>query len=389
MALPVCLILATPAVAQPTNSAAAPPGSPAIGMHSMLYLSTPFSAMRAMFAQAADAGVSSIRVDIEISSVFPDVGRSRGKGVQSHVYRPVDVALQEVRDNEPTDAPLPRPHWGAVDEYMRLAQAYHLNVLAVLTSTPAWMAGCPRGTPPSQQYRCAPKDPREWARAAAAIAGHTGGVIHDFEILTEPDGRWSFLGSPQQYALLLADSYRAIHSMNPGASVVLGGLMHLGTRGMSWMNAMLATPGADAAYRFDVANIHVRLPPARVGPVVCQWRHYLAGRGFWGPLWVTESGYPANRAQQTDPGYENGPLSQARWLAAAVPDMFAHGVARVFVTERDLSSGPFASEGVLQTPNPLPPSPHVRRRPGFYTVQRLARELLPSPQVWAPDAGGC
>ena len=45
-------------------------GPAPIGAHSMLYLNTPFSAMRAMFAQASDLGASDIRLNIEVSSVF-------------------------------------------------------------------------------------------------------------------------------------------------------------------------------------------------------------------------------------------------------------------------------------------------------------------------------
>ena len=158
--------------------------------------------------------------------------------------------------------------------------------------------------------------------------------------------------------------------------------MHVGAQGQRWMDAMLATPGADAVHKFDVANLHLRVAPSRVGAVVCQWQGYLDARGFYGPLWVTETGYPANPAEQSEPGYETGPSAQARWLTAAIPAMLASGVEKVFVTERDLSHGEYASEGVLQAPNPLPASPPIRRRPSFYAVQRLARSpLFPSGPV--------
>ena len=90
-------------------------------------------------------------------------------------------------------------------------------------------------------------------------------------------------------------------------------------------------------------------------------------------MWVTETGYPAKRSAQTDYGYESGPPAQARWLTTVIPAMLASGVANIFVTERDLSGARFGSEGILQTPNPLPPSPPFKRRPSFYAVQRLAR----------------
>ena len=87
--------------------------------------------------------------------------------------------------------------------------------------------------------------------------------------------------------------------------------MNIGTAGQDWMNTMLATLGTDAPHKFDIANIHIRTPPAQTGAIVASWRRYFAARGFNGPLWVTETGYPADPTQQTDPGYQDGPAPKA------------------------------------------------------------------------------
>lgn len=376
--------LAAPAVAAPAGGRGefgGRFGPRPIGAHSMLYLNTPFSAMKAMFAQASDMGVSDIRLNIEVSSVFPGPAEPRNR---QNPLTPLQrrAPRLHVPGRGTGSNPLAHPQWAGVDRYLRLARAYNVHALAVLTSTPGWMARCPRGTRSGAIYRC-PPDPHDWGRAVGEIAAHTGGVIDDFEVLNEPDGRWSFLGTPQQYAAILAASYRAIHTANPTATVVLGGLMHVGAQGMRWMNAMLSTPQTDAVHRFDVANLHLRMAPTQIAGVACRWESYLRDRGFYGPLWVTETGYPANPAQQTEPGYETGQRAQAAWLTAAIPAMLASGVSRVFVTERDLSRGTYASEGVLQAPNPLPASPPIRRRPSFYAVQRLARAAL------FPSGPGC
>jgi hypothetical protein len=320
------------------------PNNP-IGVHSMLYLTHPFSAKQAMFQEAAAVGASTIRLDIELYGVFPD-------------------------PNGP-------PDWSDVDPYMFLARLYHLRVLADLLAPPSYEVDCPAGTAPSLTDTCPPSDPSQWGRQAGMIAAHTRGAINDFEIVNEPDGRWAFLGTPQQYAAMLEASYDGIHGANPHAQVALGGLMNTGPAGQAWMNTMLATPGADARHKFDIANIHVRVPPAETGPVVCTWRRYFAANGFTGPLWVTETGYPADPSQQTDPGYQDGPASQARYLVTAIPNMIYAGAAKVFVTERDTLSGPYASEGFLQTPDPLPAFPTYTRRPSFYTIEHVARENWP------------
>jgi hypothetical protein len=140
------------------------------------------------------------------------------------------------------------------------------------------------------------------------------------------------------------------------------------------MNRMLATRGADALRRFDVANIHVRVAPAQAGPVVCGWKSYFGAKGFTGPLWVTETGYPADRAEQTDSGYQNGPPAQVRWLTNVIPAMLRAGAGQVFVTERDWGRGRFASEGVLHTPLQLGSNPWFTRRPSFYAVGAQADE---------------
>src|SRR5450755_3513523 len=93
-AILVCWLLIT----APPVSAAKPPGADPrlvpIGVHSMLYLNTPFSAMQAMFKEASAIGASYIRLDLELSGVFPE-----------------------------PNAP---PDWSGVDDYIALARQDHL-----------------------------------------------------------------------------------------------------------------------------------------------------------------------------------------------------------------------------------------------------------------------
>jgi hypothetical protein len=252
------------------------------------------------------------------------------------------------------------------------------------------------------------------------IAAHTRGVINSFEIVNEPDGGWAFLGSPQQYAMMLSASYDAIHAANPRAQVALGGLMNIGTAGRNWVNAVLSTPGADAGHKFDIANIHVRTAPAEAGSAVRRWRRYFATKGFQGPLWVTETGYPADSSAQTYPGYLDGPPAQARYLATAIPSMICAGASKVSppsATHSAVRSHPKGS-CKLRTPSlPFRPSRAVpastrsdtlpesagrslRRRTGSgsdqivttvagHTRPRLpAAAFTPSPPEESPPPGG-
>ena len=339
------------ALALPPGATASGRSPNAIGIHSMLYLDHPFSAKDAMFREAAAVGAGEIRLDIAVANVFP-------------------VA----------DGP---PDWSGVDQYVQLARRYHVAVLANLLATPWYLAACPAGTAFGDTYRCAASDPARWARQAAAIAVHTRGVIDDFEIINEPDGTWAFLGSPDQYAAMLAAATTAIHAANPRARVAAGGLMNAGANGRRWMDAMLASLGPRATRAFDIANIHIRGRAVNTARVVGRWRHYFARAGFKGPVWVTEAGYPADPTWQTDPAYRGGPNAQARYLKAAIPAMVRAGAAKVFITERDALSGQFESEGILDTSDPLQANPAYSRRPSFYVVRALAVGFG-SPKVRAP-----
>jgi hypothetical protein len=163
--------------------------------------------------------------------------------------------------------------------------------------------------------------------------------------------------------------------------VALGGLTNIGSH--RWLDQVLATPGAGALHSFDIANIHVRTTAGQAASTVLKWRRYLARKGFSGPLWVTETCYPADPAWQTEPGYRDGPESQARWMTTVIPAMLRAGAAMVFVTERDSLSGRYATEGVLQSPDPLSadpawtPPPELLRHPGARPGTRARRGLQP------------
>ncbi len=284
-----------------------------------------------MFKEAAALGATTIRLNIALGAVFP--------------------------------TPNGPPDWRGTDQYMTLARRYHLRVLAVLHATPWYMVDRPDG-----DYHCPPKDPEQWARQAGVIAAHTRGVISYFEIVNEPDGNWAFHGTPQQYAAILTASHHAIDRASPNARVVLGGLMDTGPSGKKWIQQMLATRGADAIHHFDIANIHVRGRAQNAGPIVSSWRRYLVRKGFTGPLWVTEAGYPADPSQQADPAYRGGATAQARYVRTVIPAMLRAGASVVFITERDALTGPYATEGLLDTSDPLTDQPRYTRRQSYYAV---------------------
>ena len=184
---------------------------------------------------------------------------------------------------------------------------------------------------------------------------------------------------------MLSKSYDAIHAANPQARVLNGGLMS--ARPDRWITSMFRTPGADAAHKFDIANVHIREfgDEGRLASDAQAWKAYFASYGFKGPMWVTEHGYPSNPAYQSDPAYHgrspaDGLTRQSRYLQASLPALVKAGAAKVFVTERDNLGGAFASEGVLggqSIMDPVGPGPSytIVTKPAFTALAAMTAQL--------------
>jgi hypothetical protein len=308
-------------------AAATPPppraGAP-VSSHAMVHTCcTPPAMMERVFAESKAMGARFIRVDVELAGIFEAAGRSE--------------------DN---------PDWTRLNAVLELSRRHQLPLLGILMRPP--------GAAPWD-------DPEAFGRMAAAVAAHARDTVIHWEILNEPDGAWAFDGTPEQYARLLRAAYDAINARVPEAIVAMGGLMT--PEDPAWLERMLATPEADAAHAFDIANLHLRGHERGLPGVLTAWRERLAGRGFAGPVWVTEHGYPADPAFQGDPAFRGGEPAQAAFLTESVLSLAEAGAAEVFVTLRDNLDGGFASEGVVDIEDHSPFA--VRRKPSFAAVRRL------------------
>jgi hypothetical protein len=333
-----CAILGGGVAAAPALGAEPParPGAP-VSSHAMVHTCcTPTAMKERIFAESKAMGARFIRVDVELHGIFEAGGHSADD-----------------------------PSWQRLDAVLELSRRYELPVLGILLSTPTWLSSCPeRG---SAAVRCAPNDMEEFGRLTAAVAAHARDTIVRWEIVNEPDGAWAFEGTPEEYARMLRAAYDAIGSRVPEADVAMGGVMTPQDPG--WVERVFATPGADAAHAFDIANLHLRGPAAALPVQLAGWRELLGRHGFDGPMWVTEHGYPAAPAYQSDSAFRGGEPAQAAYLTQSVLALAEAGAGEVFVTLRDNLDGPFASEGVVT----LDGGPHylARRKPAFAAVRRL------------------
>jgi hypothetical protein len=314
-----------------------------VSSHAMVHTCcTPAAMKERIFAEAAASGAEFIRVDVELGGIFesgPD-----------------------------------HPDWRALDEVIDLADRHGLEVLGVILSTPAWLSSCPeRG---AEAPLCPPRDPAQFGRLAAEVAAHARDSIRHWEILNEPDARWAFRGGPEDYARMLSAAYDAIHERVPEAQVVMGGVERPWEH--AWIRRVLATPGADAARKLDIAAVHLRLRvPGAADELVRQlrgWRELLAGHGFSGPVWVTEHGYPADPAVQRDPAHRDGEAAQAAFLRESVRLLVEGGAEQVFVTLRDNLWGEYLSEGLVHIDESQSDFP-ASRRASFAAVRELGMQL--------------
>jgi len=328
------LAVLVPLVLLATPAQAAPPSA-----HAMVHTCCTSHAMKKRIFEEAEAmGAEFIRLDVEMSGIF-----QRPSGLERR-----------------------RPDWRQLDGVLELAREHHLRVLGVLTAMPSFLSTCPDR--PADTFRCPPADTREFGRLAGEIAEHAKDTVHYWEVWNEPDAGWAFVGTPEQYAAMLSAAHDAIKARVPGAEVVLGGIKN--PRDPSWLERVFAAPRADAIHKFDIAAVHLRGPVDLVVNRYREFRAWLRGRGFQGPLWVTEHAYPADSAYQVDPAFSGGDAAQAAYLTRSLVDLGEAGARQVFVTLSDEGEGPYATEGVVHIDD-APGTPATRRL-SFAAVRRLA-----------------
>jgi hypothetical protein len=330
----LCLAGALLALAPASARAEAP-----VSSHAMVYTCcTPHALKERAFAESKALGASFIRVDVELGPIFDSGGQPRHQ-----------------------------PDWSRLDDVIELSRRYRLPVLGIVLNTPAYLSDCPG----PNAGLCAPRDPGEYGRLAGELAAHARGTIAHWEILNEPDGDWAFKGTPEQYARMLSASHDAIKARAPEDKVVLGGVM--APTGAHWIERVFATPGADAAHKFEVAGMHLRGRLADLPTGVAAWRATLRRHGFGGPLWVTEHGYSAEPRYQQDPGFVGGDAPQAGYLKRSLLTLTEAGAQQVFVTLRDNADlePNYVHEGVERIG--AAPGFDAQHRPAFAAVGDFAR----------------
>jgi hypothetical protein len=277
------------------------------------------AALDRMLTRAADAGTGAVRTDFFWHLIEPTPGAFR---------------------------------WDRYDALMRAARRHSIQVLGILDYSTAWASSDPAG----QDLKYPPKDPAAFARFAAATAARYRESVSFWEVWNEPDSREFWKGSPVAYASLLAESYRAIKSVNPGASVLFGGLAQGGPHDPAFLDSVLQVCRRIGARCFDILAFHTNFrSPAQIRSQFEANRRTMSLYGWKAPIWITEASYTSDPRHQNLPGYRDGEPGQARYVTDTLSLSLALGAERVFwagLHDYDGGEdGPYAASGLLRTDN--------------------------------------
>jgi hypothetical protein len=212
------------------------------------------------------------------------------------------------------------------DRLVAAAAARRIEILPVLLWAPVWAARH-RG-----EFASPPADPKAYAAFAATLAGRYGPTgtfwrdnphvprvpIRDWQVWNEPTMPGFWLDQPfaKEYVRLLKATRPALRRVDPGARVVLAGLVYDSPGALRKIYRAGGRPHFDVA-AFHPFTLHVR----NVAVIVAEDREVMSDYGdSRKPLVITEMSWPSAKGRVPRLyGYEMTEKGQASRLAAALP----------------------------------------------------------------------
>jgi hypothetical protein len=182
-------------------------------------------------------------------------------------------------------------NWAVFDQAVQVTRAHNVGMLGKLVYSASWASSAPAGTPSREAQFYPPVRLPDYLDYVRAVVTRYRDDVHHWEVWNEPN-LWRFwrpVRDPAAYAEMLKQTYAVIKSIDPTATVVLGGLV--GTD-LTYLDA-LRSHGAWTA--FDVLNIHSFVINAPEASGLVGWldraRAYTRRHGSK-PVWVTEACWP-------------------------------------------------------------------------------------------------
>ena len=226
------------------------------------------------------------------------------------------------------------------------------DVVGLLQFTPSWAA-----QNPADSQRSVPKnlslpynDPNNyWAQFAGKIAAHYKGRIDRWVIWNEPEFKpgdkgagqsYTWMGSDQDYYMLLKRGYQAIKAANPNATVIFGATSYWVDINMGrapFFKRILDIAAADPEARangffFDVTAFNIYRAPDDLLRIFVEMKDAMKAKGIDKPIWLTETNampYDDPVTPKPSDGQRVTMSQQADYVAQALAIAAAAGYQRV------------------------------------------------------------
>ena len=273
----------------------------------------------------------------------------------------------------------------ATDRIVRLAAQHGLLLLPVVLRAPDWAARFPG------EFASPPVDPRRYAAFVRTLAeryGERGSFwrerprlrrlpLTEWQLWNEPTMPSFWLAQPfaRGYVALLRTTRGALRQADPGAQIVLAGLVY-----ESW-DALEQVYRAGGRRWFDAVALHpFTRAPDDVLRIIERNRTVMARHADGGkPIYLSELSWPSSRGQiPVRYGYETDERGQARRLVRALRLLSAArrrlGIRRVYwytwLTRETSEDYPFDYAGLRRLG-----ATRVRSKPALLAYRRIARSL--------------
>ena len=261
--------------------------------------------------------------------------------------------------------------WGGYDSLVSAAASQGIEVLGTLVEPSA--SAC--AAPPSGVW-CVPSgldlpwNQSSWGNWVYQAVLHFKANIHAWEVWNEPNLEGFWMGTNEQYALLVKQTYLAIKAADPSATVVFGGIYRGNNIGrtVGFWNALVADPGAAANnYYFDVMGFHLYdgghcSTFDEIGYMKSMMPTALQSK----PWWITESGI------RVRPNPEEGfatPYQQASWVISNYAYALYKDVKRYYFWRTTDGFNTNEPWGLMNDAGTLRPA---------YTAYQVAAQYLPT-----------
>lgn len=261
--------------------------------------------------------------------------------------------------------------WAKFDQTVAVAKARNIDVVGKLVYTADWASSAPAGTASADARYYPPANMADWVAYVTQTVTRYKSSVTVWEVWNEPNHAsfWKPGPDPALYAELLKVTYSTIKAIQPGSTVLLGGLAGFQE---SYMDGLIAAGAKDS---FDGLGLHTYVSgapePSNIDSVLNAAQTYIARKIPGRTIWITEMGWSTCAACETKVTEDQ----QAQYLSRFMIDAASHGVKGVLwfnLREFGDGTGSLDNWGLVERSGRQKPAYTALKRFAMGTVQTVA-----------------